>query len=176
MKKYRSKEEKMKKKSQIGNIYFFILLVSAVFNLSAVTFTGVGYKTADGDSILVVFNRKAITVELAGVDCPELEQEFGKEAAAFTNSFIYRKKVTVDVLNYDEEEHIIGKVTVDEKDLALSLIEAGLAWYIGGTGSDRELSRAQKTTKKAKKGLWIQSKPIPPWTFRKNRDKLKEAN
>lgn len=164
----------MKKKSKIGNIYFFIFLVLATFSLSAVTFTGVGYQTTDGDTISVVFNRKAIIVELAGVDCPELEQDFGKEAAAFTNSFIYRKKVTVDVLNYDEEEHIIGKVTVDEKDLALALIEEGLGWYIDGTSSDKELSRAQKTAKKAKKGLWIQPKPTPPWTFRENQDKLKK--
>ena len=154
---------------------FFVVLVFAVSNLCAATFTGWGYKILDGDSIIVVFNNKKIPIELDGIDCPELEQEFGKEAAEFTTSFVYKKKLTVDIRNYDENDRMIGRVAMDGRDLSLSLIEEGLAWYVKEKNSDKQLGKAQKKAKKEKKGLWKQSKPTPPWTFRDVQQRLKDT-
>ena len=164
----------MRKKLRLNTIIFFVVLVFTVSNLYAATFTAWGYKILDGDSIIVVFNNKKIPIELDGIDCPELEQEFGKEAAEFTTSFVYKKKFTVDIRNYDENDRVIGRVAIDGKDLSLSLIEEGLAWYVKEKNSDKELAKAQKKAKKAKKGLWKQSKPTPPWTFRNVQQKLKD--
>jgi endonuclease YncB( thermonuclease family) len=153
----------------------FVVLVFAVSNLFAAIFTAWGYKILDGDSVIVVFNNKQIPIELDGIDCPEPEQEFGKEAAEFTTSFVYKKKLTVDIRNYDENDRMIGRVAVDGKDLSLRLVEEGLAWYVKENDSDRELAKAQKKARKEKKGLWKQAKPTPPWTFRDIRQKLKDA-
>lgn len=164
----------MRKKFRLNTMAFFVVLVFSVSNLGAATFTAWGYKILDGDSIIVVFNKKQISIELDGIDCPEPEQEFGKEAAEFTTSFVYKKKLTIDIRNYDEEDRMIGRVVVDGKDLSLILVEEGLAWYVKDKNSDKKLAKAQKKAKKAKKGLWKQSKPTPPWTFRDIRQKLKE--
>jgi endonuclease YncB( thermonuclease family) len=164
----------MRKKLILNTMIFFVVPVFAVSNLGAATFAAWGYKILDGDSIIVVFKNKQISIELDGIDCPEPEQEFGKEAAEFTTSFVYKKKLTVDIRNYDEEDRMIARVAFDGKDLSLTLVEEGLAWYVKKKSSGKKLVRAQKKAKKAKKGLWKQSKPTPPWTFRDVRQKLKE--
>lgn len=169
------KEGNMRKKSRFKTILFFAVIIYAFANLNAATFIAYGYKALDGDSITVVYNRKQLSVELDGIDCPELEQQFGKEAQEFTKSFIYKKKVTVEIKDYDEKDRMIGRISFQGKDLSLALIEEGLAWYDKENSSDKVLAKAQKKAKKAKKGLWKQSKPTPPWTFRKIAEKLKET-
>ena len=164
----------MRKKTKF-NIAIPVLLVFAVSIVNAATFEAWGYKAEDGDSVVVVFNNKQLQIELDGIDCPELEQEFGKEAQAYAKSFIYKKKVTVEIRNYDEQDRIIGRISLSGKDLSLALIEEGLAWYYKKDSSDKELSKAQKKAKKEKKGLWKQAKPTPPWTYRETHGKLKKS-
>jgi endonuclease YncB( thermonuclease family) len=165
----------MRKKLKLKRIIIYILAVFAVSSLSAATFEAWGYKISDGDSVAVVFNKKILHIELDGIDCPELEQEFGEEARKFSKSFIYKKKVTVDIRNYDEQDRIIGRISSGGQELSLALVAEGLAWYNKKNGSDKELAKAQKKAKKAKKGLWKQSKPTSPWIFREAQEKLKEA-
>jgi endonuclease YncB( thermonuclease family) len=157
----------MKNKLKFKNIVFFTVLVIAAAGLCGATFTGWGYKALDGDSITVAISEeKIISVELEGIDCPELEQDFGQEAKDFTKNFIYKKKLKVEIKAYDAEERVIGRVFLENKDLSLALIEAGLAWYDKKKGPDKKLAKAQKKAKKAKIGLWSKPKPTPPWIFR----------
>ncbi|UCH92816.1 MAG: thermonuclease family protein, partial [Candidatus Aminicenantes bacterium] len=135
----------MKEKLKFKNIVFLAVLVIAAAGLSGASFTAWGYKALDGDSITVaITTEKIIQVELAGVDCPELEQDFGKEARDFTKSFIYKKKLKVEIEDYGTGERVIARVVLDEKDLSLALIEAGLAWYDKEKGPDKKLAKAQK--------------------------------
>ena len=162
----------MKENLKFKNIVFFAVLVIAAAGLWGATFTGWGYKALDGDSITVAISEeKIIPVELEGIDCPELEQDFGKEAKEFTKNFIYKKKVKVEIKAYDAEERVIGRVFLEDKDLSLALIEVGLAWYDKKKGPDKKLAKAQKKAKKAKIGLWSGLKPIPPWIFRTSPEK-----
>ena len=162
----------MKENLKLTNIVFFAVLVIAAAGLSGAAFTGWGYKALDGDSVTVAISEeKIISIELDGIDCPELEQDFGKEAQDFTKNFIYKKKVKVEIRAYDTESSVIGRVFLEDKDLSLALIEAGLAWYDKKKSSDKKLAKAQKKAKKAKKGLWSKEKPTPPWIFRASQQK-----
>jgi micrococcal nuclease len=157
----------MKEYLKFKNIVFFTGLAMAAAGLSGATFTGWGYKALDGDSITVAIStEKIISIELEGIDCPELEQDFGKEAQDFTKNFIYKKKLKVEIKAYETEELVIGRVFLDGQDLSLALTEAGLAWYDKKKSPDKNLARAQKNAKKAKKGLWSKPNPTPPWIFR----------
>ena len=154
------------------NIVLFTVLVVAGTGLNGASFTGWGYKALDGDSITVeISEEKIISVELEGIDCPELEQDFGKKAADFTKSLIYKKKVKVEVKGYDSKENVIGRVSLEGKDLSLTLVEAGCAWYDKKKGADKKLAKAQKKAKKAKIGLCSNPKPTPPWVFRSQQNK-----
>jgi micrococcal nuclease len=161
------KEMNMIKNLKFGKIVFFILVAITAAGLMAASFSGWGYKALDGDSITVAMeNEKVISVELAGIDCPELEQDFGKEAMDFSKAFIYKKKLLVEISSYDTEGHVVARVSLDGQDLSLALLEAGLAWYDKKNSSDKQLAKAQKKAKKAKTGLWSNPKPTPPWIFR----------
>jgi endonuclease YncB( thermonuclease family) len=162
----------MKEYLKFKSIVFIVVLVIAASGLNGAAFTGWGYKALDGDSITVAIStEKIISVELEGIDCPELEQDFGKDAQDFTKNFIYKKKVKVEIIAYDAESSVIGRVFLEDRDLSLALIEAGLAWYDKKSRSDKKLAKAQKKAKKAKKGLWSIEKPTPPWIFRSSQTK-----
>ncbi|MGD2088276.1 MAG: thermonuclease family protein [Candidatus Aminicenantes bacterium] len=162
----------MKENLKLKNIVFIVVLVIAAAGLSGAAFTGWGYKALDGDSITVAIStEKIISIELDGIDCPEPEQDFGKEAQDFTKNFIYKKKVKVEIIAYEAKDRVIGRVFLEDKDLSLALIEAGLAWYDKKNSSDKKLAKAQKKAKKAKKGLWSTDKPTPPWIFRASHKK-----
>jgi endonuclease YncB( thermonuclease family) len=166
----------MKKRIQLMNIVFLTLMVIAGSGLNGASFTGWGYKALDGDSVTVVISKeKIISVNLEGIDCPELEQDFGKEAADFIKSLIYKKKVKVEVKSY-EKDIVIGRVFLEEKDLSLSLVEAGLAWYDKKNSTDKQLAKAQKKAKKAKIGIWSNPKPTPPWLFRSQQNDTDKKN
>jgi len=162
----------MKENLKFKNIAFFAVLVMAAAGLVGAAFSGWGYKALDGDSITVAIStEKIISIELAGIDCPELEQDFGKEAQNFTKNFIYKKKLNVEIIAYEAEDRIIGRVSLEDKDLSLALIEAGLAWYDKNKNPGKNLAKAQKSAKKTKKGLWSNPNPTPPWIFRASHEK-----
>jgi micrococcal nuclease len=162
----------MKENLKFKSIVFFAVLVIGAIVLIGATFTGWGYKALDGDSVTVAIStEKIISIELDGIDCPELEQDFGKEAQDFTKNFIYKKKVKVEIKGYESEDRVIGRIFLEDKDLSLALIEAGLAWYDKKKSPDKSLAKAQKSAKKAKKGLWSAPNPTPPWIFRATQKK-----
>lgn len=152
--------------------FTFTVVVIAASGLSGATFTGWGYKAPDGDSITVAIStEKIISIELDGIDCPELEQDFGKEARDFTKTFIYKKKLKVEIKSYTTKDKAVGRVFLGDRDLSLELIESGLAWFDKKNSSDKRLAKAQKKAKKAKIGLWSNPTPTPPWIFRATQKK-----
>ena len=56
----------------------------------------------DGNTIEIETKEEGIIkVMLSEADCPELTQEFGEEAKAFTTDLIYKKKVIVEMKGKD---------------------------------------------------------------------------
>lgn len=59
---------------------------------------------------------------------------------------------------------------VGDTDVNLELFRRGLAWwYRHYAPKDKELARAEEEARKAKRGLWADAKPIPPWEWRNGR-------
>jgi endonuclease YncB( thermonuclease family) len=156
-------------KKNLKNVFLFVIVLAA-FNLSAASLTGTCIRITDGDSIAIWVHNKVIDVELEGIDCPEISQDFGKEAKDFTSSKTFKKKVTVHIKSYDSEGRVVGRAFVDDKDLSLELVNAGLAWHDKKHNSDKILSKAQKRAKKNKTGLWSKPKPTAPWLYRKTQE------
>ncbi len=147
-------------------IISFMMLVMAVAESRAAEFKGWCVKVFEGDTITVYVNKKMLTVRLAFIDCPEKGQPFFTEATEFTSNLILKKKIDVLIETYTGSEFLVGRVILDDKDLSMLLIEAGLAWYYKGHGNDRYLSKAFRKAKKKKAGIWSEKNPVPPWEFR----------
>lgn len=143
---------------------FFTISASWIF---AETFSGKCVGIADGDTIFVMKNGKAIKVRLEGIDCPELGQDFGTRAKQFISSMVFRKTVVVKECSQDTYGRMVVRVYVDGVDLSLELVKAGLAWYYNAFNSDPALAAAEKAARKQEIGLWFMPNPIPPWVYRR---------
>jgi endonuclease YncB( thermonuclease family) len=142
------------------------LLVAALPALGADTYTGKVTDVSDGDTLVIGNGGRVRVVQLAGIDAPELTQEYGKAASDFVKQMVKGKHVTVEILETKSKTNEVARVNVDGKDLAAALVEAGLAWSETGAGAD--LHSAQEKAKTGKQGLWASTNPTAPWDFRKN--------
>jgi len=64
---------------------------------------------------------------------------------------------------------LTGELTLpDGMNLNRELVKQGWCWwYRKYAPLDAELEKLEKDAREAKKGLWIDPAPIPPWVFRK---------
>ena len=142
------------------------LLVAALPALGAESFTGKVADVSDGDTLVIGTGGRVRVVQLAGIDAPELTQEYGKAATDFVKEMVKGKRVTVEVLETKSRTNLIARVNVDGKDLSAALVESGMAWSESGSSAD--LQSAQEKAKSGKQGLWAATNPTAPWDFRKN--------
>ena len=71
----------------------------------------------------------------------------------------------------DKYKRILGNIYLDGRWVNKEMVAEGWAWHYRYFSSDRELAKAEAAAKEAKKGLWADADPIPPWEFRKMKKK-----
>ena len=85
----------------------------------------------------------------------------------------FDKMVTVETDKRDRYGREVGKVLVNGRDVNLIQVERGMAWHYKAyereqSSSDRKLyDAAESDAKAARRGLWRDAEPTPPWEFRK---------
>lgn len=122
----------------------------------------------DGDSITVLTADKVqVKVRLEGIDAPELKQAFGNTAKAALSGLVFEKPVVVNVTGKDRYKRTLGVVMVGGVNANLELVRLGMAWRYDKYSKDAALLAAQNEAKAAKRGLWADSDPVPPWAWRK---------
>jgi micrococcal nuclease len=123
---------------------------------------------SDGDTIKVMHNGKAEKIRLHGIDCPEKAQPFGTKAKQFTSEMVFGKTVTVHVTDTDRYGRTVADVIVpDGRVLNRELVAAGLAWWYWQYSKDASLGKLETEARAARRGLWADPNPVPPWCYRK---------
>jgi micrococcal nuclease len=86
-----------------------------------------------------------------------------------TGDLAFGKDVKVLVRDVDRYGRTVGEVILpDGRSLNRELVKAGLAWwYRHYAAHDRELERLEADARAARRGLWTDPHPIPPWEWRK---------
>jgi len=100
------------------------------------------------------------------MDCPEGGRPFTEAAREFVEELCLKRTVLVKpTAPPDRYGRLIARIVLDDgRDLGLSLVEAGLAWWAPKAAPDDEsLEKAQKEARKARLGLWQDDNPKPPW-------------
>ncbi|NKE70185.1 thermonuclease family protein [Candidatus Manganitrophus noduliformans] len=144
-------------------VYLFIPTV-----VLAESFSGKVVKVSDGDTISVMHQGRAQKVRLHGIDAPEKRQAFGNRAKKFTSDLAFGRVVTVQAVDVDRYGRIVGEVILpDGRSLNRKLVKAGLAWWYRKYSKDKSLGELEEEARSARRGLWIDPNPIPPWEFRK---------
>lgn len=134
----------------------------------------------DGDTVTLLVEtapgkKESLRVRLWGIDAPELDQPYGPEARDHLAALI-GLEARVEIVARDVAGSVVGRVywhamsIPEPTDLGEVQVRAGLAWWHrDSTRSGPEakvLSTLQAEARKAKKGLWADRKPVPPWEFR----------
>ena len=127
----------------------------------------------DGDTITVLVDKTEVRVRLNGIDCPEKGQPFGHVAAELTSSLAFGKTVQVIDRGKDRYGRTLADVILPGgKSLNQELVRAGLAWwYRRYAPHDKTLANLEEEAREARRGLWQDNDPIPPWLWRKKGNK-----
>lgn len=152
-----------------------VLLAASLFccPLNAADLHGQVVGVIDGDTMdVLVGERDLHRVRLAGIDAPEKGQPFGQQAKRWMSDLVFGKPVKVEYDKRDMYKRIVGIVRWSDIDVGLDLVRSGLAWhykrYQGEqTPEDRAAyAGAEDEARSAKRGLWRDEKPTPPWLWR----------
>lgn len=153
-----------------------LLLASAALPLAAAdVWTGRVTAVGDGDTIEVLRGRAAVRVRLHGVDCPELGQAFGQRARQRTAALTMGREVRVAGVERDRFGRIVAEVFLPGgESLNRKLVAEGLAWwYRNYAPRDVELRLLEEKAREARRGLWTDARPVPPWVWRRNHNARK---
>lgn len=157
------------------NKYLLILLTFLYLTPAhAELLTGRVVGVADGDTITVLdSNNTQHKVRLAGIDAPEKKQPFGQVSKQSLSDLVFNRTVQVDWSKQDRYQRIIGKVWIGDLDANLEQIKRGLAWHYTKYQNEQPIEdrlaypRAEAGVRDAKRGLWSEPNPTPPWDWRK---------
>lgn len=157
---------------------FHFLLIVFLFSIQHICcadeITGRVIAISDGDTLTLVDDMFVQhKIRLAGIDAPEKRQSFGQRAKQSLAMMTYLKTVKVKFAKRDRYGRILGQVLIDENDINLAQVQAGMAWvytqYLNGIDLRTQalLIEAEDSARAASLGLWRDSQPLPPWIFRR---------
>lgn len=133
----------------------------------AADFTGPVTSVLDGDTIEVSRSHRNVRIRLNGIDAPEKGQAYGHKSEEFVALQAFGKDVTVQTYGLDKYGRTIGDVYLpDGTMLNKEMVKAGLAWWYCKYSIDQSLAELEIEARVAKRGLWQDPKPVPPWVFR----------
>lgn len=123
---------------------------------------------ADGDTLTILVNgHKQIKVRLAEIDAPEKSQPFGQRSKQSLSDLCFGKSVALQKTDTDRYGRTVAKVYCDGIDANAEQIRAGLAWAYRKYLHDQSLLVLENEARAARRGLWSDGEPVPPWEFRK---------
>ena len=152
-------------------LLFCVCFYGFVFS-QKITAKVVGVK--DGDTFVVLHEKKEIVVRLEHIDAPEKNQPFGYKAKKFVSDFCCGKTVVV-IGNgkKDRNGRWIGEIFYNNQNLNKELVRNGLAWHYKRYSKSANYADLEIAARKKKVGLWRDKDPIAPWNWRKS--KLKKV-
>ena len=122
-------------------------------------------RIVDGDTVHMKDGTK---VRLHGIDTPERDQPYGKQATRNLDKLIGQ---TVFVVERDTDRYgrLVGTLyTPEGVNVNLELVCNGSAWwYERYARNNRAMSDCQAKAKEAGLGLWESEDPMPPWEWRR---------
>lgn len=141
------------------------------------TITGKVVGVMDGDTIEILSNRQTYRIRLDGIDCPEKNQAYGTVAKQVTSGLCFGKTVKAKVMDKDRYGRYVAKVILPGGgELNATLLKNGYAWHYKQYSKDSYYASLELAARKARKGLWADTNPIPPWDYRRGGTVRKAAN
>jgi micrococcal nuclease len=126
---------------------FLIALLLTPTIASAAELRGVVSHVRDGDTIEV----ENIPIRLNGVSAPELDEPLGQASKTYMQELVLNKSVYCELNGEKTYDRFVGICYLDDKDIGISIIEAGLAIdcprYSNGMYAEYETSESKQAIK-----------------------------
>jgi endonuclease YncB( thermonuclease family) len=122
----------------------------------------------DGDSLIVLVDKREIEVRLAEVDAPESGQPYGNRAKQALSALVFGKTVRLVPTDHDRYGRTVGRIFVGDIDVANELVRRGAVWVYRQYAHRPELYALEAGAKKSGAGLWglPETERTPPWDWR----------
>lgn len=127
----------------------------------------------DGDTLTVLDGTRQHKVRIAGIDAPEKAQAFGAVAKDTLARLTFGKRVDLHCPKRDRYGRDVCSVQVGLRDVGLEQVRAGGAWWYREYAREqvpearREYEAAENEAREARRGLWADPQPTPPWAWRR---------
>lgn len=149
-------------------------LLACLSGACAWTVVGEVTRVSDGDTVtLLDRERRRHKIRLAGIDAPERQQAWGKVAASALRLALLRRTASAECDSVDRYGRAVCTLTLDQQDVSLAMLNAGLAWHYVAYIRDqtraeaRRYAAAEQDARQARRGLWAEHDPTPPWEWRR---------
>jgi endonuclease YncB( thermonuclease family) len=136
----------------------------------------------EGDVINVLMpSEDRLVLRVAGIDAPELTQEFGQKAVLTLAKMVEGKEVMATAITQDESRRYVTILNSNGRDVGLFMLLNGLAWTLEEDleAMPEELAETYRTAvaeaRAAKRGLWGGPHQIEPRRWREMVKKAQEA-
>lgn len=165
----------MKKElSLIPQILLLATLLSVAHTSTADTLHGRVVGISDGDTVTVLDDTNTQwKIRLMGVDAPEKKQAFGNKSKERLSVLVFNKQVAVEFNKRDKYGRTVGRILLGGTDANLEQVKAGMAWHYKQYEREQSVAdraayaQAEEQARIAKRGLWADPDPTPPWDWRK---------
>ena len=164
--------------ARVGGVVvgFLLLAVSA----HAATYPARVVAVADGNTLRAVHEGREIVVRLRWIDAPEMGQRYSNQAKQALGDLVAGQVVTVRDFGPDARGRRLADVVLpDGRNVNRELVRLGWAWWFRKYSRDVTLGTLEADARAAKRGLWADAHPVPPWEWRaaqaEDRDALRRV-
>jgi endonuclease YncB( thermonuclease family) len=149
-----------------------LLLAGAMLATASVghseTLIGRVVKVSDGDTLTLLVGREQVRVRVDAIDAPEIGQAFGERARRRLSALCAGRVAEVESVGRDRYRRTLGDVRCDGQSARETQLRDGLAWvYRKYVPDDSPLHALEAEAREARRGLWQDPDPVPPWVWRK---------
>ena len=128
----------------------------------------------DGDTVTVLDSGKQQhRIRIAGIDAPEKAQAFGEAAKENLARLAFGKQADIRCSKRDRYGREVCNVYVGARDVGLEQVRSGHAWWFREYAREqppaerRVYETAESEARGARRGLWHDASPTPPWDWRR---------
>lgn len=158
-----------------------LLLCLAAQPAAAKRLDGVFTVVKDANVVVLDYGDGTYDIRLYGTEAPADGQAFAAEAKAFVREALLGKNGAIRFKYRNASGEMVSRIfyrpggdpLAAERDLAVDLVAAGLAWLRPGAkykaevaGETDKLTEALLAAQAARRGIWSLAEPVDPWTFR----------
>lgn len=124
----------------------------------------------DGDTVTVLVDQRQLRVRLTDIDAPELKQPFGKRSKRALSDLCFAKAAELEIRGRDRYGRTLARLRCNRVDANAEQVRRGYAWvYTRYASVNSPLYALQLDAQTARRGLWTDRAPTPPWEWRRQR-------